>query len=342
MGRPRTVRPPPPALKGSGYVPDLLQAADLANLPQARKRSYVAGADLAVVAGEMNKWFDRYAFGAAAQRARAPRHEVREWCRQVARQAGELTLALGLDRQSKPGQHTDALLHLAVAWPHPEDATENAGREWHARGTLAHLAWQAQPELVKATQLEQAHDTERQVAYECISKRLAAALGVLQLLASRAGDYTASHVAKGGTPQRARKRLFCNLAGTYERLFGCLPGAPSHTATKAEQAVFNGRESLPKGPALEWHRALLGLIGTRAREMLSLCAPGGPAPDAGRTVLLGELVSLAANAAKGKAGDGLAHWIREGSADKSRRLPELPPEADDPDFTPTPFEEMFG
>lgn len=342
MSRPPAVRPPPPALKGSGYVPDLLQAADLANLPQTRKRSYVAGADLAAVAEGINELFGWYALWAAGEHARAPRHEVRDWCRQVARQAGELTFALGMSRQSQPGQHADALLHLAVAWPHPEDATENAGREWHARGTLARLAWQAQPELVKATQLKQAHDTERQVAYECISKRLAAALDVLQLLASRAGDYTASYVAKGGTPQRARKRLFCNLAGTYERLFGRLPGAPSHTRTRAEENAGEQRSTLPKGPALAWHRALLDLIGTRAGEMLPLCAPGGPAPGADRAVLLGELVSLAAAAAKGKAGDGLAHWIREGSADKARRLPEPPPEADDPDFTPTPFEEMFG
>ncbi len=342
MGRRPAVRPPPPAWKASGYVPDLLRAADLAALPQTRKRSYVERADLAAVAEGINKLFGMYALWAAGEHARAPRHEVRDWCQQVARQADELTFALGLHRPSQIGKHEDALLHLAVAWPHPEDAREGAGREWHARHTLDRLARHAQPELLKATQLDRAHDPGREVAVECIGTRLAATLGVLQLLASRAADYTASHVAKGGTPQEARKHLFCNLADTYECLFGCLPGAPSHTRTTAEEAAGERRSTLPKGPALEWHRALLRLIGTRAAEMLPLCAPGGPVPDIDRAVLLGELVSLAAAAAKGKAGDGLAHWIREGSADRARRLPEPPHEADDLDFTPTPFEDIFG
>jgi hypothetical protein len=342
MGRPSTVRPPPPALKGSGYVPGLLQAADLEALPQTRKRSYVAGADLAAAAGELNKWFDRYALGAAARNARAPRHEVRDWCHQVARQAGELTFALGLDRRLQSGQHEDALLHLAAAWPHPEDAMEGAGREWYARHTLDRLVGEAQPELLKATQRDGAHDPRHEVAWKSIGARLAAALGVLQLLATRAGDYNASRVAKGGTPQEARKRLFCNLSGSYERLFGCLPGAPSHTRTTAEEAAGEGRSTLPKGPALEWYRALLRLIGTRAGEMLSSCGPGSQAPDADRAALLGELMSLAAAAAKSRAADGLAHWIREGSAERAQRGPEPPPEAVDPDFTPTPLDEIFG
>ncbi len=342
MGRRPSVRPPPPGWKASGFVPDLLQAADLAALPQTRKRSYVAETDLAAIAEELNKSFGWYAIWAAGEHARGPRHEVRDWCRQVARQAGDLTFALGLDRQSQPGQHTDALLHFAVAWPCPGEVTECAGREVQDLGTLARLGGQAQPEFLKATQFDRAYDPSRKIAFECIGARLDAALGVLQLLATRAEDYTASRVRKGGTPEKARKRLFVSLAGTYERLFGCLPGAPSHTASKAEQAAFGGRESLPKGPALAWHRALISLIGTRAGEMLPLCAPGGPASDTDRATLLGELVSLAAAAAKGKAGDRLAHWIRDGSADRAQRLPEAAPDADDPNFTPTPLEDLFG
>lgn len=342
MGRRPSVRPPPPGWKASGFVPDLLQAVDLAALPQTRKRSYVAEADLAAVAEEMNKLFGWYAIWAAGEHARAPRHEVRDWCQQVARQAGELTFALGLDRQSQPGQHTDALLHLAVAWPHPGEATECADRDFHDLGTLARLGGKAQPELLKATQLDRAYDPSRNIAFECIGDRLAATLGVLQLLATRAGDYTGSRVRKGGTPEKARKRLFVSLGGVYERLFGRLPGAPSHTRTETEKAAGELRLTLPKGPALEWHRALISLIGTRAGEMLAPCSPGGPAPDADRATLLGELVSLAAAAAKGTAGDGLAHWIRDGSAARAQRLPEPSPDAHDPDFTPTPFKEIFG
>lgn len=322
-------------------LPDLLQAADLAVLPQTPKWRYMPGADLSTAAVELNELFGWYALWAAGQHARAPRNEVRDWCGQIAGQASNLMHALGLDCGSLPGKRfEDVLLHFAVAWPDPDLTTGGPPRELQARHMLDRLVYRAQPELFEAER-DLTSDPAREVAWDCIGTRLAATLRLLQLPAERSQGHYASRVAKGGTRQEARKHLFCNLAGTYERLFGCLPGAPSHAATTAEQAAGERRSTLPKGPALEWHRALLRLIGARAADALPLCAPSGATPDADRTVLLGELVGLAAAAAKGKAADGLAHWIRESSAIVARRPPVVT-EVYTPDHPPTPFEDLFG
>ena len=75
--------------------------------------------------------------------------------------------------------------------------------------------------------------------------------------------------------------------------------------------------------------------------MLPLYAPGGPTPDADRAVLLSELVGLAAAAAKGKGGDGIAHWIREGVA-RWKRYPQPPPQEEERQGVPISLETLFG
>lgn len=308
-------------------------------MPQTPKRCYLAGADLSAAAVELNDLFGWYALWVTGQHMCAPREQVVNWCQQVAKQADELTFALGLDDGNRPGPHfQDALLHLAVAWPHPEETTVGPDREGQARHMLGRLAREAQPELFHATERGEAYDPGRDVAWECIGSRLGAALRILQLLASRAGD---TEPPKGRPPEAARNHLFYQLAGTYERLFGCLPSASSSTVTNAQRDAGEKRSTLPKGPALTWFRALLKLVGERASDALPLCAPNGPTPDGDLAALLGELVSLTATAARSKALDGLAHWIREASDGQARRPPEPNPEADDPDVTPTSFEAIF-
>jgi len=177
------------------------------------------------------------------------------------------------------------------------------------------LARRAMPEAYVQTEREGASNPGWEIANACIKERLKATLDLLQLFATRGAAHHASLVKQGGRePEEARKHLLVNLAIQYERLFGRLPAAPSPTLAAAEQAAWGGRESLPKGPALSWFRALLDLIGTGAAESLPHSQSAGAAPDSDREVMLRELIDLAAAARKGKAADGLAHWIRDAAA----------------------------
>lgn len=341
MGRPPKVRPPPRAWKASGTIPDLLQAEHLETLPQNKRRLYLPGTDLPAAAAELNRTFESYALWAAGEHNRATRSELRDWFKQVSGQAANILHALGHDRAAPSGaSFEDVLLHLIVTRPNPGSVTGAPGEEWYAQHKLECLTRLGAPEAYALTKQQGASFPAWEIAQESIGARLHATLALLQLLSDRGAKYYAARVAKGGQSEKARKHLIANLAGQYERLFGRLPGAPSFTRTKAEEAAGERRESLPKGHALEWFRALLDLIDTRAKEALPACQPGGVAPNPERGNLLHELVDLAGTARKGKAADGLAHWIRDGAAAWARRPPPniIVPA---PDFRPTPLEKLF-
>jgi len=341
VGRPSKVRPPPRAWKASGAIPDLLQAEHLAALPQTKRLAYLPGTDLSAATMELNKKFEWYALWAAGEHSRATRSERRDWFKQVSGQAADMLHALGHDRAAPSGaSFEDVLLHLIVTKPHPGSVTGAPGEEWYAQHKLERLVRFAAPEACALAKQQGASFPAWETAQESIGARLHATLELLQLLGDRGTKHWAARVAKGGQPERARKHLVANLAGQYERLFGRLPGAPSATPTKVEQDAKEKRASLPKGHALDWFRALLDLIGTRATDALPACQPGGAAPNPDREKLLHEFINLAVAARKGKAADGLAHWIRDGATAWAQRPPPII-FVPDPDFTPTPLEELF-
>lgn len=279
MGRPRKVRPPPRAWKASGTIPDLLQADHLAALPQNKRRAYLPGTDLPAAAAELQETFAWYALRAAGEHSRATRSELRNWFKQVSGQATDMLLALGHNRADPSGaSFEDVLLHVAVIRPHSGSVTDAPGDELYAQQKLERLARLAAPEAYALAKQQGASFPAWEIAQESIGARLNAMLALLQLLSDRGATHYAARVAKGGQPEKARKHLIADLAGHYERLFGRLPGAPSATPTKAEQDAKERRASLPKGPALDWFRALLDLIGTRAKDALPACQPGGGRP----------------------------------------------------------------
>ncbi len=344
MGRPANVRPPPRAWRASGALPDLLQTDDLANLPQPRGRRYVAEADLAATAAAINETLGWYALWAAGKLEKAQRNEVRDWCHAVAKQAEGLLTSLAL-AGAEPGgaTHEDVQLHLVNGWPYPSEDTGGPAKDLYDKHRLHRFAGTAQPEMLKAKVLDHAHDLVREVSFNCIGARLGGTLRVLQLLATRAGHHYAAHAKRGKTPEEARKHLFCNLTGIYERLFGCLPTVPAATVSKAKRAAGELRETLPSGPALAWFRALIAWLGQRAADARPSYAPGGSNPDPEKVALLDVVTTLAADAAKGKAADGLAIWIREATDERERlaRFKREPIQEDDTDFEPTPIEELF-
>lgn len=341
MGRPSKVQPPPRAWQASGTVPDLLQAQHLADLPRSEQRPYLAGADLAAAAAELNEAFEWYALWAAGQHNRAPHGEVRDWFGQVAGQATDLLHALGHDRPALCDRgFKDVITHLMDARPHPGSATGGPDRERDAQHDLERLTRLAAPDAFAAAERDHSPNPAWEAAQEIINTRLKATMELLHLLASRGAERRGALVTQGGRdPEEARKHLFVNLARQYEHLFGKLPGAPSPTPTKTERAAGERRQSLPKGPALDWFSALLALVGTQAEQALPSCQLGGAAPDPDREKLLRELLDLSATARKGKAQDGLAHWIREAA---SACVKPRPPTELDPDFAPTPLGKTFG
>lgn len=344
MGRPANVRPPPRAWRASGALPDLLQADDLARLPQSRERRYVAGADLAAGAAAINEALGWYVLWAAGRHERAQRNEVRDWCHAVAKQAEGLLTSLALGG-AEPGSATqeDVQLHLANGWPYPSEDTGGPATELYDKHRLHRFVGTAQPELLKATVLDHAHDPVREVSFDCIGPRLGGTLRVLQMLATRAGDHYAANAKRGKPPEEARKHLFCNLAGIYERLFGCLPTVPAPTVSKAKRAAGELRETLPSGPALAWFRALMTWLGQRAADARPSYTSDGSTPDPEKVALLDVVTTLAVDAAKGKAADGLAGWIREATDEWERlaRSKHEPIQEDSPDFEPTSLEELF-
>ncbi len=349
MGRPAKVRPPPRSGQASGGSLGLIQANDLAELkqakdlagsPQSKWPPYLTGTDFAAAAGELNEAFEWFALFATGQHRRAPHTEVRDWFKQVAGQATDLLHALGHDRPPLDAHgFQDVVTLLIVAKPHPDAGPE---RERHAQHRMERLARRAMPDAYSQVEREGATNPGWEVANHCINERLKATLELLQLLATHGARHHSALVKWGGRErEEARQHLMVILAGQYERLFGRLPAAPSPTMPAAEQAAWGGRETIPKGPALAWFRALLDLIGTRAAEALTHAQPGGAAPDPNRVAMLRELVDLATAARKGKAADGLAHWIRKAAAIQARHPPpvEIAP---DPHFTPDPLEELVG
>lgn len=341
MGRPAKVRPPPRAWQAGGCGVEMLQAECLARLPQSKRLPYVAGTDFAAIASELNSAFGWFALFATGQHRRAPHSEVRDWFKQVAGQATDLLHALGHDRPHLAAHgFQDVLTHLIVTKPQPDGGPPK--REQDAQLRMETLARRAMPEAYAQAEREGASDPGWKLANDSINKRLKATLELLQLLATRGAGHQGALVKKGGRErEEARQNLMVLLTGHYKRLFGKLPKVLSATPTKAERAASGARDTIPKGPAMVWFRALLDLIGTRAAETLRHSQSGGAAHDPDREAMLRELIKLAVAAQKSRAADGLAHWIREATAIQAKH-PTLVEIAPDPDFTPIPLEELFG
>ena len=347
MGRPTKVRPPPRAWQATGGGLGLLQAELLASLPQSKRLPYAADADMVAAAAKLNEAFEWFALWSVGEHKRAPHHEVRDWFNQVADQAAGLLHALGHDKPALADHgFQDVLTHLIVTKPHPSEKAPL--RERHAQHKMEALARRVMPEAYVLAEQDGESDTGWEIANDCINKRLKATLELLQLLASRGTVHHASLVKKGGRDrEEARKHLFTGLADQYRHLFGRLPAVPSATVPKL-QAGLGKRQSLPKGPALDWFGALLDLVGARAAEALPHCQPGGAIPDPNREAMLAELMGLEAAAGRGKASDGLAHWIREAAAILAKRPPSAKPTAECIKIRSgrrtarTPIEDLFG
>lgn len=350
MGRPAKVRPPPRCCQATARGSlDMLRVDHLAGLPQSNRLPYVKNADLSAAAEELNTAFERFAFWSAFQHRRAPPSEVRDWFSQVADQATGLLHALGHDRPflAEHGFY-EVINHLQNdAKPRLDGGPPD--REQHAQHRMESLARRAMPEAYAKEEREGESNPGWQIAQNALKDRLKPTLELLHLLAKRGAACNAARIRKGGREQEeARKHLFVALSQAYARVFGKLPAAPSATPTKAEKDAGELRASLPKGPALNWFGALLDLVGTRAAEALPHCQPGGAAPDPDRAGMLCELMGLAAAAKKGKAADGLAHWIRGAAAVCAKNTPPV-------EFTGgqvkirferriprTPIEDVFG
>lgn len=343
VGRPAKARPPPHAWNASGSVPDLLRADDLPILAKAAGQSHTSNADLTAIVSAINELFAWHALWSAGQHKRAPPSEVRDWCKQLAKQARDLLHALGHDRDylSSPS-FKDAQQHLNTAWPQLGSVTGGPDRERHALYKIESITRRAIPERYEALERDRAENPARDAAWDCIGARLGMTLHLLQILSDRSAAYHAQQVRRGGSdPEEARKHLFCLLSREYERLFGHPPAVPSPVVSKARRKAGEKRDTLPGGPGFRWFRALLDLLGSRAKAMLEASKQGDIPLEAERDGLLNELIGLVAASTKGAAGDGLAHWIREGSADWTRRPPPCP-EPVDPAPPPTPFEDLFG
>jgi len=344
MSRPSKIKPPPPARQASGTIPPLLQPDDLAMLAAKAKQRHVAEVDIAAVTSDLNKILDDYALWSRVAAAGAPPSEIRDWCKQVACQAGDLAHALGHDRTDPLGGHYEnMLLHLNAAWPYSGSVSGSPDQERHALHKLEGLARLAAPDLYAAAEQKGANERAQEVAWGSIGKRLAATLRLLQLMADRGRDHHAGRVKHGGRErENARRHLFFLLAGQHERLFGRLPRVPSPVRSKAQKARGDLRVTRPSGPAFRWFGALLELIRERAQEVQCSCPASGMALDANRSAALDELAALAI-AAEGRStsSDALAHWIRDGSKAWEQRLPSCP-DPIDPDFKPTPLKDLLG
>ena len=343
MGRSANVNPPPRAQQASGTIPAILHAKHLRDLPQTKRRSYVAGTDLSAAAVQLGLAFEWYALWAAGQHRHAPRHELRDWFKQVVGQTTDLLHALGHDRPALSDRGSyEMMVNLIVTKPHPGAVTDGPDRERNAQHDMERLACLAAPDLYAAACRDNADESGWDAACNGINKRLKPMLELLRLLAGRGAEHHARRVTRGGKKREvARKDLFVCLAGQYERLFGTLPGAPSATITRAQEASGNRRTTLPKGPALDWFKALLDIINTEANAALPTYQASGMTPNLSTEMLLGELITLTAAARKGRAGDGLAHWIREGAAEWARR-PAAVLEMPALDYVPPSLEDFFG
>lgn len=326
--------PPPTAGEASASragplvrLSDLTQLADLAGLPLRMPVD-----ELPVEAERIGDAFETYSIGNRMLGRIAPEARQRDWCKVVAQQAHDLLLALGhLDDARLGGslRFRDGMQTLGQHWP-----GRQAGGKDHYQ--LQRQAWRLDPQKSQAERLE-GEDGVGGVWWDFMHQKMPAALTMLELLARTAAERYAEHVKHGGRKgDQARKRLFRDLAGSYERLFGALPVISLDTPPDDA----SDRDHVPAGPSLDWFENLLATVRHRALELGRLPGTDGVPCLAELDPQYAVIVALAEQYLDaGKQADALAKAIRAGNRAWLAR-PE--PEADDLNFKPTPIEDIFG
>ncbi len=338
-------QPAPPSAQASGCLPPLLTANDLLPIAPSVGLQHIDGVDLGARAMAINSAFDSFAIWSRVTKRKTAPKPTKIWCRQVAGQARDLIYALGhAGLAPSDGHFGDALLHLEAGWPRQTPSGKGAGQGVHNLHRLEILLQRALPEGHSAADRNHAADTYMQLTWgECIGDRFAATLELLAILGERAAVHHAPQVRHGGSKaEKARKLLFCELAGEYKQLFGQLPIGSSPTVPVSQQPD-ELRNTLPGGKAVRWFRELINKAAERAEGLLQPADLADVNTDAANlNELLQRILALPSIAkGKGKKFDPLAGWITEGGSNWEHRAALPEDEIPDVESDPVPRSDLF-
>ncbi len=332
-GRAAKAHPPPTAGNASGTSRGpLVLASELPVLTaHAKLHLEVPRGALPSEADKITRAFEWYSMWKRVQGRNSPEAAKRDWCATVAKQARELRLALGhlVDASTSNAAHfRDGMQVLGDHWPDGES-------DGVAAFQLERAAWRIDPERMRAARLE-GDNGVRTAWWHFMGERMPAALFMLEVIAQHGADAYAAGVKHGGRDsEHARRKLFCELAGSYKRLFGALP-----SISQANAPDEGGRCFIPSDPAMAWFGELFRTVQRRARKLGRW--PGAPAtiPDDDLDPEYRVIVDLAEWAlSKGGGSDALASAIRGGATGWLNRPA---PEPHDPTFEPTSLDEILN
>ncbi len=332
-GRAAKAHPPPTAGNANGISRGpLVLASELSTLASHARLPLALPLDaLPTEAGTITEAFELYSVWKRVQGRASPEAAKRDWCAAVARQAHELRLALGHladANTNNAAQFRDGMQILCDHWPIGKSDGGAASR-------IERAAWRIEPRRMQAARLR-GDDGVRTAWWHFMGERMPAALLMLEVIAQHSADAYAAGVKHGGRDRdHARRSLFCQLAGSYERLFGTLPSISQANAPDEGERYF-----IPTGPAMAWFGELFRVVQKRARELGRW--PGAPAtiPDSDLDPDYRVIVDLAEWASsKGGGSDALADAIRGGATGWLKRPA---PEPHDPTFEPTSLDEILN
>jgi len=306
-------------------APDLVWLADRAKLTLT-----MPSGELPAEAERVGQAFDTYSIGKRLLDRVAPEALKRDWCQSVAEQAHDLLLALGHldDRRIGAGgiRFRDGMQTLGLRPPVPGSERD--------KYDLESLAWRIDPSRMQRERLA-GNDGVTDVWWHFMHQRMPAALEMLELMARRGAEGYAGHVTEGGRDRlRAREALFCDLAGSYERLFGKLPAVGRADAPDEDERV-----SVPAGPSLVWFDGLFRKVQQNARRLGRWPGALDQIPDADLDPQYGAVVELVDETLASKYADILAEVIPAGA---KRWLNRPEPELPDPDHELPSLDDILG
>lgn len=292
----------------SGEV--LIGSADLPDLAGAARLVLIIGPeDLDREADRINDALGDFALWDEAEQRDAGNAAKAQWCAQVAERAGELHRGLGMRSPiaASDGQpFRDAMQHLSRGAPLHDPLLASALRR-------------AEPEK-RSRNMQEGREVSDTTLFWDAMERMAYSLWALQRVAHAATRGWTAEIKHGGSKvDGARLALFRKLGGSFTDLFGRKPTISTRTVKTGN------RQTLPTGPCMDWHAALLKLVAERVRAPVwrpttqDASAPAERSLGMRRLAELGDWANGLRQERQTDSRDGLAEAIREAEASKKRR-----------------------
>ncbi|WP_236034076.1 hypothetical protein [Belnapia mucosa] len=214
-----------------------------------------------------------------------------------------------------PRQFADALSHLGAG-------LHSLQRD-PSQPAFSRIFDDRAPELWLKAKRTKSHDDAVSALWTLLANNLRSSLVALILIADRATQEWAAAVQLGGrTRDAALHELFTRLSQVYRSLFAQVP-----TLASVNPPLGNERQTIPGGPSVEWHIALIRLVADRAQGLLAKysATEGAEALAPEAVTGLRHLIALAKWSDGVRQGrptgsrDGVAHHIRQANVARAAR-----------------------